>query len=100
VSLNSSKSAGDRLFINRIYLSLTDIQEEKKKESILGGYEETRHSGIFKRILFFRSSISDTRTHNNSLNNDDDCACVSTAVASAQFLTRPHLTRRYNTNDG
>jgi hypothetical protein len=39
VSLNSSKSytytAGDRLFINRIYLSLTDIQEEKKKKAFL-----------------------------------------------------------------
>jgi len=39
VSLNSSKSytytAGDRFLINRIYLSLTDIQEEKKKKAFL-----------------------------------------------------------------
>jgi hypothetical protein len=36
----------------------------KKKESILAGYEETRQSAVFfKRILFFRSSISDTRVH-------------------------------------
>jgi hypothetical protein len=75
VSLNSSKSythtAGERLFINGTYLSLTDIREKEEKKTFFSDIK-TRQRGIFKRILFTRSSLSDTRTHNNSLNNDDD----------------------------
>ncbi len=74
VSLNSSKSyiytQQEKDCSSTEHICHLLISEKKKKKTFFSDIK-TRHSGIFKRILSCRSSISDTRTHNNSLNNDD-----------------------------